>query len=209
MYELDEIPEIDPARQAALVQTWAGLLGRRDVLILDTETTGLGEADIVDIGIIDTRGYRRMDRLIMPGLEIDQEAQRVHGITREQLIEQQAPPFRAVFQRIRKLLDGADEICIYNADFDLGCLAGSARRAGVWDGGEWFWTISNKTNCIMHDYALLHGVWHDYWEGWAWCKLIEAAHRESVPSTGAHRALFDCKMVLGIMRAVVARGKAA
>ena len=209
MYELDEIPEIDPARQAALVQTWAGLLGRRDVLILDTETTGLGEADIVDIGIIDTRGYRRMDRLIMPGLEIDQEAQRVHGITKEHLNEQQAPPFSAVFGRIRHLLDGAEEICIYNADFDMGALRGTARRAGVMGDGEWYRAINNKTRCIMHDYAFLHGAWHDYWQGWTWCKLTEAAHWEGVPSTGAHRALQDCKMVLGIMRSVVARGGAA
>ena len=96
MYHPEELPVPDPEQQAALVQAWAGLLGRRDVLILDTETTSLDRPEVVDISIIDTRGYRRMDRLVMPKYGIEQGAQRVHWISIEHLSERQAPTFDIV-----------------------------------------------------------------------------------------------------------------
>ena len=80
------------AARADLVREWAGLLNRADVLILDTETTGLDWPEIVDIAVIDTRGYRRLNRLVLPAQsDIEAGAVAVHGITPEKLREAQAP----------------------------------------------------------------------------------------------------------------------
>ena len=141
MYNTEELPGPDPERQSVLVQAWAGLLGRRDVLVLDTETTSLDRPEVVDIGIIDTRGYRRMDRLVMPKYGIEQGAQRVHGISKEHLAKRQAQTFDAVATRLQRLLDEAAVICIYNSGFDLSALKTSGRvRRRLWrlgtGGGE-------------------------------------------------------------------------
>lgn len=208
VYDSYEPDEDHTEERAALVSCWAALLDRPDVLILDTETTGLDCPEIVDIGVIDTRGCCRMDRLVLPaGGHIEPGAVHVHGITLDRLREENAPRFGALVTGLQQLVDGAYAICIYNAGFDLGAINVSLRANGL--SNSLAETMADKERCIMLDYAFLSGEWHDYWEGWAWCKLTEAAAREGVPRTGAHRALADCRMVLGIMRAVVARGAAA
>ena len=206
MYNTEELPVPDPERQSILVKAWAGLLGRRDVLILDTETTSLDRPEVVDIGIIDTRGYRRMDRLVLPKYSIDPGAQRVHGISKEHLAECQAQTFNAIAPRLQRLLEEAAVICIYNSEFDLSALKTSAECAG--NSADWVQEAGKKARCIMDDYAYLVGWWHDYWQDWQWHKLTVAAGREGVPLRNAHRAVWDCKMTLGIMRSVVARGRA-
>ena len=196
------------AARAAVVDEWAGLLGRADVLVLDTETTGLSCPEVVDIAVIDTRGYRRLNRLVRPARErIEPEAARVHGLTMDELEEQGAPPFSTLLPRMQQLVSDAAEVCIYNAGFDLDAILVSLQYNGLLE--DLAGMISGRSRCIMRDYAFLGGDWHDYWQGWAWHKLTEAARWEGVPRTGAHRALYDCKMVLGIMRALVARGRAA
>lgn len=48
-------------------KAWARLLDREDALILDTETTGLkGDIEIVEIGIINTKGDVLLHRYSMP-----------------------------------------------------------------------------------------------------------------------------------------------
>ena len=110
-------------------------------------------------------------------------------------------------QRMQQLVNEASAVCIYNAGFDLDAISVSLQNNDISD--DLANMICSKSRCIMRDYAFLGGDWHDYWDGWAWCKLVEAARRENIPQAGAHRALYDCKMVLGIMRAVVSRGGAA
>ena len=62
------------------------LLNRADVLIVDTETTGLYWPEIVDIAIIETRGYRRMNRLVLPEkMEIETDSIGVHRIRMDKL----------------------------------------------------------------------------------------------------------------------------
>ena len=194
--------------RAALVGEWDNLLGRADVLVLDTETTGLCCPEVVDIAVIDTRGYRRLNRLVQPAREkIESGATRVHGITMDHLKEEGAPQFSSLMQRMQQLVNEASAVCIYNAGFDLDAISVSLQNNDISD--DLANMICSKSRCIMRDYAFLGGDWHDYWDGWAWCKLVEAARRENIPQAGAHRALYDCKMVLGIMRAVVSRGGAA
>ena len=46
---------------------WKSLLDRRDVLIVDTETTGLDStAEIIEIAMLDTTGKPRFEALALP-----------------------------------------------------------------------------------------------------------------------------------------------
>ena len=48
-------------------EPWHTLLNRHDVLIVDTETTGLDErAEVIDVAVIDTTGAVRFDAVSMP-----------------------------------------------------------------------------------------------------------------------------------------------
>ena len=65
---------------------WLPLVDREDVLVLDTETTGIGSsAEVIDLAVVDTTGTVRLDTLIMPNDNIPAEASAVHGLTRRML----------------------------------------------------------------------------------------------------------------------------
>ena len=71
--------------------TFGELLNRQDVLILDTETTGLGKAaEVVEIAIVDTTGATRLNTVVMPVGRINSEASDIHGLTRKKLRELKA-----------------------------------------------------------------------------------------------------------------------
>ena len=107
---------------------WPELLDRPDVLILDSETTRLGE--IVEIAIIDTTGEAGLDRLVLPVGRISAGAASVHGITRDMLRAADAQPWPATHARAVRLLRAASAVLIYNADFDRDMLEQTAARHG-------------------------------------------------------------------------------
>src|SRR5690606_16006245 len=82
------------------------LLDREDVLILDTETTGLGQAEVIELSVIDTRGTVLLDTLIRPRTGVmNPYAQRVHGITLEMLTDQ--PTWPEVLPELRRIAGAA------------------------------------------------------------------------------------------------------
>ena len=104
----------------------------------------------------------------------------------DKLREEGAPKFCALAPRLQHNVGGATDILIYNSDFDIAAVRVSLENNGVpADMGA---IIADKSRCFMLDYAFLAGVWHDYWEGWAWHKLVDAARWEGISSARAHRA---------------------
>jgi len=66
-----------------------------DILVLDTETTGLGDsAEIIEIGIINGSGEVVMNTLVKPSISIPATATAIHGITDDDLLN--APDFEDV-----------------------------------------------------------------------------------------------------------------
>ena len=62
------------------------LLDRDDVLLVDTETTGLSDkAEVIEIAAIDTVGNLRLSVLSMPEGRISSGASRVNGLTRKEV----------------------------------------------------------------------------------------------------------------------------
>jgi DNA polymerase-3 subunit epsilon len=96
------------------------LLGRDDVLILDTETTGMGDAEVIELSVIDTRGELRLDTLVKPRRRrMNPYAQRVHGISFAML--EDAPEWPQVLPDLKRLVDRST-VLAWNAPFDARML---------------------------------------------------------------------------------------
>ena len=95
-------------------------------VVLDTETTGLSTAQghrIIEIGCLELVNRRltgrEFHRFLNPDRKIDEGAERVHGISREDL--EIAPRFPEIVDDLLQFLHGA-ELVIHNAEFDVGFL---------------------------------------------------------------------------------------
>lgn len=115
----------------ALKTDWGELLDREDVLILDTETTGLEQYDeVIEVGVIDTKGAERFHSLVMPKGRIHPKAREVHGITQRFLKTSDAPEWPAVYAQLMPSLKAASVILAWNARFDRRLLRQSGRIWG-------------------------------------------------------------------------------
>src|SRR5690349_18905669 len=96
---------------------------------LDTETTGLYDAEPVQIAIIRPEdGSVLLDTLVKPTIPVSEGAARVHGITEERLKD--APPFCEVYPKLKQVV--ADLIIVtYNVAFDRDVINQACRAASL------------------------------------------------------------------------------
>ena len=95
-------------------------------IVLDTETTGLSTAQghrIIEIGCVELVNRRltgrEYHRFLDPERDIDEGAERVHGISRADLEGQ--PLFRDIVEELLDFLKDS-ELVIHNAEFDVGFI---------------------------------------------------------------------------------------
>lgn len=95
-------------------------------IVLDTETTGLSTAQghrVIEIGCVELVNRRltgrEYHRFLDPERDIDEGAERVHGISRKDLEGQ--PRFAEIVEELLEFLKDS-ELVIHNADFDVGFL---------------------------------------------------------------------------------------
>ncbi|MGJ5867287.1 3'-5' exonuclease [Serratia sp. B501] len=183
-----------PQQQA---QQWL----RENCLILDTETTGLGEdAEIVEVTIIDTDGQVLLNTLVKPRSVIPASATAIHGITNEMVAT--APSWPHVCRSLYDIISGR-KVVIYNSDFDTRILDQT--------NDDWGITIHFKIErptfeCAMLAYAEFYGQ-NSERGGYKWQKLTAAAEQQDVIIEGTpHRALSDCLTTLGVIKAMAAGG---
>ena len=163
-------------------------------LVLDTETTGLGnDAEICQIAIIDQDGIALLNRLVKPTVSIPPDASAIHGITNADVAN--APTFDRVVNLIHDLLDGQD-VVIYNASYDLRMLRQSAKACGF----NIDLTENARFYCAMEKFAEVYGDWNEYRQSYRWQKLSTAAAYYGVAVVAAHDALGDCFMTLGVVK---------
>lgn len=165
------------------------LLDRGDVLILDTETNGVGQnSEVIEVSVINTKGDVLLDTLLKPKtMTMNPFAERVHGINLKMLRD--APSWFEVFPNLAEVADRRT-ILAWNASFDAGILA---QTSSIWnlEHPRWFFV------CAMRLYAKKRGI------------KIRGLHKSVVDEGLAHlletyqshRALGDVKFVLEVLRA--------
>ena len=105
-----------------------------DLVVLDTETTGLEVSEghrVIELGcvLLSNRKHTetRFHHYINPGRAIDPEAREVHGISESFL--KGKPTFSEIMGEFLTFVEGA-ELVIHNAQFDLGFLNRELEIAG-------------------------------------------------------------------------------
>ncbi|MFP1869250.1 3'-5' exonuclease [Lonsdalea quercina] len=174
-----------------------------DRLFIDTETTGLGDdAEIVEICVIDSRSAIILNTLVKPTKPIPAEVTAIHGITNEMVAY--APTWKDIHGAVVELFINY-EFVIYNADLDVRLIRQTAELNGLGlDSGDGF--IESRSVCAMDLYAQYRGE-PGKRKGYKWHRLVDAAAHEGVSVEGvAHRALADCKMTVGIVKAMAKGG---
>lgn len=171
----------------------------QNCLILDTETTGLGEdAEIVEITIIDITGNPLLDTLVKPSKAIPAEATAIHGITDAMVMN--APNWTDVYHMVAALLSGRT-VVMYNASYDARLLTQT----------DFIWGVIPELKngfadfqCAMRAYAEFYGQCSER-GGYKWQKLTAAAEQQGIKIQGtAHRALSDCLTTLSVIKAMAA-----
>jgi DNA polymerase III epsilon subunit-like protein len=177
--------------QVRELEQWArDALADPDVVILDTETTGLYDtARIVDIAVITATGETLLDTLVNPGEPIPAEASGIHGITDAMVAG--APTFAEVAAELFAAIRGK-RVLVYNLGYDLARLEYEFSRlgaaAGSWTAVRTTWT---KWEDAMVPYSDWYGEEDDWHGGYRWQRL-----------GGGHRALGDCRAVIDVLKAM-------
>ena len=172
---------------------------RKNYVIVDTETTGLGsDARIVEIAIIDCCGRTLLNTLVNPLCEIPAEATAIHGITNEMVVN--APAWAEILPQVVELI--GEHWVAYNARFDDRMIEQSSSHIPEND----FPILLGVPQCAMELYAEFNGEWDDYHRKYRWEKLSHAASAVGAwpdeMEGNPHRALNDCLLTLGVIRAI-------
>lgn len=170
-----------------------------DYLVLDTETTGVRQAEIVQIGIVDAQGSVIMDQLVRPMNPIPRDATAIHGITDPMVAD--APCWADITTEVETLLRGRDLI-VYNAAFDRKMMHLSAQFAGL---PKTDWKTFSRWWCAMEAFAEVYGQRNRYGNGYRWHKLVKAAQHYHIPVVDEHSALGDARLTLALVKAMAAQ----
>ncbi len=181
------------------IEDWPDLLGRSDVLILDTETTGFRNySEVLQVSIIDTQGTKRFDEYILPKNNIPSDSTKIHGLTLAKLAELDAQPWNAYHDRFTQLTTQASFVLVYNLEFDTRLIQQTCKFRNVT-----FEPYSGR--CIMQEYSRYRQVLNQ-WGSWKWHKLAAAArHEKAMNQPDVHNSLNDCRIVLSLMENVSSR----
>jgi DNA polymerase-3 subunit epsilon len=150
-------------------------------VILDTETTGFYDAEIVQIGIINLLGEVILDSYVKPTIPIPSEASAIHGITDEMVAN--SPSFLSVYPLIRETLEGKSVI-IYNSEFDIATLEYCCELSSLST-----LELKKSSVCLMKMYAQFYGDWSNYYKRYKW-----------QPLNGDHSAIGDCQAALKLLK---------
>lgn len=187
---LMQLDDLDSVTVAAMIEE-----DPSDVFVLDTETTGLhhDEDDVLELAIINGAGRTVYNRRFSAWKWEWDEAYRVHHIAPEDVeglprLEDEAATISGLLRRARVLVG-------YSVWFDLEFLADAGVR------------FPKVPQCdVMEEFAEVYGEWEP-WAGngnggWVWQKLVTAGRHYNIDTEGAHGALRDCQITLGVLKAI-------
>jgi DNA polymerase-3 subunit epsilon len=150
--------------------------------MLDTETTALRNAEIVDIAITSSRGEPLLNSLCRPQKDISPEASAIHHIYAADVVD--APTFPELYPQIADAIESAELVLIYNADFDTRVLRDVCSLHSLPP------FKIEAVDCVMRAYSMWAGNWSEKRKSYTWQKL----------DGGNHRALGDCIATINTIR---------
>ena len=171
-------------------RVWAQQMLEQDVVIIDFETTGFNDAEIVQIGAVSQHGEILMDTLVKPTGSIPRAATDVHGINDAMVAD--APPFKEMYVKLSVLLAGKTAIA-YNADFEKKIIASVCKRHRLPLIKPMQW------ECAMKTYARFKGDWNPRYRSYKWHSLSKACGQQQILVINAHNAIGDCLMTLKLI----------
>ena len=177
------------------------ILADPTTIVLDTETTGLNGAYIVDLAVI-ARGKTLINTLVNPGMHIPSGASEIHGIYDDDV--KNAPTFDDIWPKFEKLLRKS-RVVIYNAPYDLRVIRNEITRLDS--------ELKSPLNIKVEDALTLYSQWYFGGVGRSGknqtrlvnphCdapKCQEAVKKHA--SDGAHRAYADCLATVERLRMI-------
>ncbi|ELD2712636.1 3'-5' exonuclease [Salmonella enterica] len=177
-----------------------------DYLIIDTETTGLdNNAEVIEIAIINMHGDVLLNSLVKPTCSIPAAVTKINNITDEMVAD--APLWHDVFPVILNIIDGKKWLA-WNSKFDARLIIQTGIITGYFEDlpASKILDIAAKINNSQIDAKAIYDQWYGEFDSkrnnFKRQRLTTAAERHNVSVNGAHRALADCMMVLGVLNAV-------
>ncbi len=164
-----------------------------EIIVLDTETTGLEEYDkILSLSILDANTLDELfSSLIWPnGMRCWRDAERINQITYAMVRD--APSIQQVRGEIQSILGRAKILISYNGSFDIGFI----ERAGMKVEVEY-------QVDVMFLYANYFGEYSDYWQECRWQKLTTASFTCGIEHK-AHDSMGDGLATLGVLEYMIA-----
>lgn len=163
--------------------------------VLDTETTGLHDAQMCQIAILHDSG-NQFKSLVKPTIPIEPGASAVHHITDEQVKDS---PDAVV---VMKAMPMWACCVIYNAPFDLGVIERSlAAHKVVFNKG-----LITRVFDAMQIYSAFQGTWDDYHGNYKWWKLGVACSQCGLESDeDLHDAMADAIMTDKLIKYIAAQ----
>lgn len=153
-------------------------------IVIDLETTGLNPNfdEILEIAMIDQDGKTVLHAYSKPErIEEWQEAERVHGITPDQV--KNCKTFNDLIPRIKEILEESEELVAYNAGFERAFL----HAYGI--------DVTCPAVDPMLLFAPIYGEWSDAFDDYKWQRLETCAAYYDY-TLRAHNALEDAKATL-------------
>jgi DNA polymerase-3 subunit epsilon len=160
--------------------------------ILDTETTGLTNAQMCQIAILKSDGTQ-FKSLVKPTIHIEPGASNVHHITDADVIN--SPGAHEVLRHIPIF----GYLVAYNTPFDLKILQQSLKAQGHVYNIEFHSGIYD----MMQIYSAFRGIWDDYHGNYKWFKLGDACEQCGIAmDLELHDAMSDVIMTERLLKYV-------
>lgn len=175
-------------RDASIV--WARRALRREFVILDFETTGLGnDAEAVHVGLLSHDGEPLVNMLVKPTVPIQAQATTIHRITNA-MVSNAAPFSRAAEQLEQHMRHRL--VIVYNVDFDRGILGHCLMVMGLSHRQMANWIGRSLWHCAMKQYATYCGV------------LDGSKYKNQKLPEGDHTSIGDCRKTLEVIHKMAA-----
>ncbi|AZZ94702.1 3'-5' exonuclease [Hahella sp. KA22] len=179
-----------------LLELLKGWIYSPQVVVLDTETTGLDDqAEVIEISVMDMRGKVLFDQLVRPLNPVPDEATDIHGITNDSLASK--PNFPDVYLALRRVISGKTVVA-YNASFDNRLLMQTCAAYGLP-------MIEADWQCAMDAYSRYRKEPDAKRGGYRRQSLAKAAKQMGIEVYGAHRAVADCFTTVEVIGSVYSK----